>query len=447
MSAVEAMSTTKPVTDYLRPFIDGATRLGIIGQGYVGLPLAEAFGAAGVHVLGFDVDQRKIDDVNRGVSYIGDVTTDDLARIVKSGHVEATGDFSRLAECECVSICVPTPVEGKEPDLSYIDEAVQSIVDNPRGGQLIILESTTYPGTTTEHVLPKLEAGGRKVGRDFFLTFSPERVDPGNPSFNVKNTYKIIGGVTPECTRRAMELYGFGLDHVMEVSSPTAAEMVKLLENSFRAINIGFINEFALNCRALGVDVWEVIEAAKTKPFGFMPFYPGPGIGGHCIPIDPLYLLWKLKEMGENAAFIDLADRINCGMPDYTVQQIEAQLAGDGKALAGSKVLMLGVAYKEDIDDMRESPALHVADLLAAAGAKVSYHDPHVPECDIAAAKQQSVALDEAGLQASDVVVIATAHNAVDYNFVVKHAPRIFDAKNVLRRNHADFDPTRVRRI
>lgn len=443
------MSTAQPMstTSYVKPFLDGTTRLGIIGQGYVGLPLSEAFGASGVHVLGFDVDQRKIDDVNRGVSYIGDVATADLARLVKSGHIEATSEFNRLAECECVSICVPTPVEGKEPDLSYIDAAVQSIVDNPRDGQLIILESTTYPGTTTEHVLPKLEAGGRKVGKDFYLVFSPERVDPGNPRYNVKNTYKIIGGVTPECTRRAMELYGFGLDHVMEVSSPTAAEMVKLLENSFRAINIGFINEFAINCRALGVDVWEVIEAAKTKPFGFMPFYPGPGIGGHCIPIDPLYLLWKLKEMGENAAFIDLADRINCGMPDYTVQQIEAQLAGDGKSLNGSKVLMLGVAYKEDIDDMRESPALHVAELLAAAGANVSYHDPHVAECDFAGAKQSSVELSADALQNADVVVIATAHNDVDYNFVVKHAQHIFDAKNVLRRNHANFDPNRVRRI
>ncbi|MDQ3024486.1 MAG: nucleotide sugar dehydrogenase [bacterium] len=444
------MSVSQPITtatDYVKPFIAGSAKLGIIGQGYVGLPLAEAFAASGVHVLGFDVDTRKIEDVNRGVSYIGDVTTPNLARVVKSGHLEATADFSRLVECEAVSICVPTPVEGKQPDLSYIDAAVASIVANPRAGQLIILESTTYPGTTTEHVLPKLEAGGRKVGTDFFLTFSPERVDPGNPKYNVKNTYKIVGGVTPECTRRAVELYSHGLDHVMEVSSPTAAEMVKLLENSFRAINIGFINEFALNCRALDVDVWEVIEAAKTKPFGFMPFYPGPGIGGHCIPIDPLYLLWKLKSMGEDARFIGLADEVNCNMPHYTVRQIEAQLAADGKALKGSKVLMLGVAYKQDIDDMRESPALHVADLLVEAGAQVSYHDPHVPECDIARVKQTSVDLTSEALSGADVAVIATAHNNVDYNFVVQHAQCIFDAKNVLRRNAVQYQRGKVKRI
>jgi len=446
MSISEPLTTT--TSEYVRPFLSGATKLGIIGQGYVGLPLAEAFGLSGVHVLGFDVDPRKVADVNRGVSYIGDVPTDSLARLVNSGHIAATEDFSRLSECEAISVCVPTPLDPRrEPDMSYIDAAVSTIIENLRPGQLIVLESTTYPGTTTKHVLPRLEAGGLKCGVDFYLAFSPERVDPGNPKYGVKNTAKIIGGVTEECARRAYELYAHALDDVRVVSSPTAAEMVKLLENTFRAVNIGFINEFAICCRRLDVDVWEVIEAAKTKPFGFMPFYPGPGIGGHCIPIDPLYLSWALRALQHPAKFIELADLVNTGMPQYVVDLIIDQLNGVAKPLRGSKILLLGVAYKEDIDDMRESPALEVAHLLAHGGAELSYHDPHVPDCNLGQGPQHSVPLTAETIAASDLVLIATAHNNIDYKLVVDNAKLVFDAKNVLRRNGVEFDPAKVRLI
>ncbi len=427
----KAVITQTAVSEYVRPFLDGTVRLGIVGQGYVGLPLAEAFAQSGVHVLGFDVDQRKVQAILNGESYVQDVTSEALKRYVDSELISATTDFSRLSECEAISICVPTPLsKSKTPDVSCIEAATSEIKKRLRGGQLIVLESTTYPGTTEELVLPVLQQTGLRVGRDFFLAFSPERVDPGNRVHTVRNTPKIIGGVTPECTRRAVELYGHALEKVYPVSSPVVAEMVKLLENSFRAVNIAFINELAMMCKRLGISVWEVIEAAKTKPFGFMPFYPGPGLGGHCIPIDPLYLSWKMTHLNYKALFIDLADTVNARMPEYVIGEVMDQLNEHGLVVRGSRILVLGVAYKENIGDVRESPSLDLISLLVARGADVAYHDPHVPSCRVDGVTLTSQPLTMELLASSALVLIATAHEGIDYSWVVEHARLVFDAKN-----------------
>ena len=416
---------------FIDPFLSGKTKLGIVGQGYVGLPLAGTFAESGVHVLGFDVDQQKVDSINRGESYIQDVASTSLNRWVSAGLIEATTDFSRLAECDAISICVPTPLsKSKSPDMSYIEAVLREIVANLRAGQLIILESTTYPGTTDELVLPQLQATGLKVGQEIFLAFSPERVDPGNPKFGVKNTPKIIGGITDECTKRAVELYSHAIDIVHPVKGTREAEMVKLLENTYRAVNIGFVNEFAKMCDTLDVDVWQVIEAAATKPFGFTAFYPGPGLGGHCIPIDPLYLSWKLSHLDYKAQFIDLADSINGSMPQYVVRKVMDQLNADCLALKGSRILMLGMAYKENIDDVRESPALDVASLLIKSGAEVVYHDPFVARCQIDGTELCSLDLTEEEIKKATLVLIVTGHKGVDYGRVVSNAVRVFDAKN-----------------
>ena len=418
--------------DYVKQLLDGSRKFGIIGQGYVGLPLAEAFAEKGLHVIGFDIDKAKVDSINRGESYIGDVKSENLKPLVDKGLIEGTTDFSRLTECSVISICVPTPLsKSKDPDVTYIESALNEDIRYLQKGQVIVLESTTYPGTTDELALPRLEETGMKCGTDFHLAFSPERVDPGNEKYTVKNTPKIIGGVTEACTRIATEIYDYALEHVHPVSSTRAAELVKLLENSFRAINIGFINEMAMICDKLDVDVWEVIEASRTKPFGFMPFYPGPGLGGHCIPIDPLYLKWKLTSLDFKAQFIDLADSINSGMPYYVVTKVMEQLNDHGRALKGSRVLIMGMAYKENIDDVRESPALDVAKLLLEKGADVVYHDPHVPSCQVEDLRLESSELTAELVRGADLVFIATGHSGIDYQWVVDNASLVFDTKNM----------------
>src|SRR5687767_8772579 len=356
-------------------------RTGVVGLGYVGLPLAVELAKAGFHTTGIDLDQRKIDAIVAGRSYIPDVATSEVQRLRDAGKLDATTDFSVVKELDTINICVPTPLrKTKDPDMSYIVSAVESIATFLRPGMLIVLESTTYPGTTDEVVQPLLEATGLRAGVDFFLAFSPERVDPGNPTFHTRNVPKVVGGLTPDCLRLATALYGSAIDSIVPVGSTRVAEMVKLLENTFRAVNIGLVNELALMCDRMNIDVWEVVEAAKTKPFGFMAFYPGPGLGGHCIPIDPFYLSWKAKQSGFDPRFIELAGHINGGMPHYVVDKVGEALNTKRKAVNGSKILIMGVAYKRDIDDMRESPALDVMGLLHAKGATVAYVDPHVPE-------------------------------------------------------------------
>src|SRR6476661_1465398 len=356
-------------------------RTGVVGLGYVGLPLAVELGKAGFHTTGIDLDTRKVEAINGGRSYIPDVATADVQALQGKGLLDATTDFAVVAELDTINICVPTPLrKTKDPDMSYIVSAVEALAKYLHKGMLVVLESTTYPGTTDEVVQPLLEATGLKAGVDFFVAFSPERVDPGNPNFQTHNVPKVVGGLTPDCARLAGALYGTAIETIVPVSSTRVAEMVKLLENTFRAVNIGLVNELALMCDKMNIDVWEVVDAAKTKPFGFMAFYPGPGLGGHCIPIDPFYLSWKAKQTGFDPRFIELAGHINGGMPHYVVDKVMDALNTRRKAINGSRVLVAGIAYKRDIDDMRESPALDVLGLLLARGAKVSYADPWVPE-------------------------------------------------------------------
>ncbi|MCB9547269.1 MAG: nucleotide sugar dehydrogenase [Myxococcales bacterium] len=414
-------------------------RVGVIGLGYVGLPLATAFGEAGYDVVGFEVDTRKIDALNRGESYILDVPAAEVAALVQAGKFRATGDFSELTSCDAISVCVPTPLrKTRDPDLTYIVEATRQIRQFLRAGQVVVLESTTYPGTTVEVVAPELEATGLTVGTDVHLAFSPERIDPGNPKFHVKNTPKIIGGMTPACTAAAAALYGAIVDRVVAVKSPTAAEMVKLLENTFRAVNIGLVNEVAIIANKLGLDVWEIIEAAATKPFGFMPFYPGPGLGGHCIPIDPHYLSWKLRTLNYRTRFIELADDINSHMPDYVVDRVGFALNEDERPIRGSRILVLGVAYKRDITDWRESPAAPVITGLLARGGRVDYQDDFVPEFWLGhhgedGEQLKSVPLDYPGMAEYDCVVIVTDHSYLDAAQVVQHARRVVDTRNLTR--------------
>ncbi len=416
-------------------------RVAILGLGYVGLPLAAVFAEAGFPVIGVDPDQRKVDAILRGESYIQDVPGEQIARLVTAGKLTATTDFTVLSQVQAVSICVPTPLRKTgDPDLSYILEATQMLAKSMHAGMVVVLESTTYPGTTREILLPRLgEESGLRVGEDFFLAFSPERVDPGRKDWTTLNTPKVVGGITPACSEVASAWYGQALQVVVPVSSAEVAEMAKLLENTFRMINIGMVNEMAIMCDRLGVDVWEVIDAAATKPFGFMKFTPGPGLGGHCIPIDPLYLSWKLRALNYTARFIELASEINTNMPRYVVGKVQDALNDQGKALKGSRVLVLGAAYKPDIDDLRESPALDVIGLLAKKGALVTYHDPYIHHIHHDDWEKESVPDLMAAIQAADCVVIVTNHSVYDYRAILEAAPLIVDTRNALgfaRRNN-----------
>ncbi len=413
-------------------------RVGVVGLGYVGLPLAVEFGQAGFATTGVDLDARKVDALNRGESYIQDVPTAQVAALRDAGRLSATTEASALAGLDTINICVPTPLrKTKDPDLSYVVSAVEMVAPHLHAGMLVILESTTYPGTTEEVVQPILERGGLKAGKDFFLAFSPERVDPGNPTWHTKNVPKVVGGLTPDCTALASALYSASIDTVVEVGSPKVAEMVKLLENTFRAVNIGLVNELALMCDRLGIDVWEVIDAAATKPFGFMPFYPGPGLGGHCIPIDPFYLSWKVKEVGFEARFIELAGHVNGAMPHYVVDKITSALNSHSKAVRGSSILILGVSYKRDIDDLRESPALDVMAALHLRGANVQYHDPYLPALNARAwpggFDLQSVPLTPDALASADCAVIITDHRVLDYDAIVRHSKLVVDTRNAVK--------------
>ncbi len=408
--------------------------VGVVGLGYVGLPLAMEFAAKGFRVAGFDVDAAKIAGLSKGRSHIPDVPSRAVAEAVKAGRFKASARFEGLGAMDAVIICVPTPLrKTKEPDLTYIISACEAVAPRLRKGQLIVLESTTYPGTTRELVLPMFEKTGLKAGRDFNLAFSPERVDPANKTFRIANTPKVVGGITPACGKAAEALYGSIVERVVPVSSAESAEMVKLLENTFRAINIAMVNELAVMCHRLGVDVWEIIGAAATKPFGFMPFYPGPGLGGHCIPVDPSYLAWKMKSLNFEPRFIELAASINARMPDYAVERMGDLLNARRKSLNGSRILVLGAAYKPDVTDVRESPSLDVMKLLMDRGAKVSYHDPFVPAVRVEARRLRSVPLSRAVLRACDLAVVLTAHRGVDYGLVIANAPVVFDARNALK--------------
>jgi UDP-N-acetyl-D-glucosamine dehydrogenase len=420
---------------------DRTARVGVVGLGYVGLPLAVEFARAGFVTTGIDLDQGKIDAVNHGTSYIPDVQSAEVARLVAGHRLNATSDFSVVAGLDTINICVPTPLrKTKDPDMSFIVSAVEKIAAHLRPGMLVILESTTYPGTTEELVQPMLEAGGLKAGVDFFLAFSPERVDPGNPTFNTHNVPKVVGGVGRESTELASQLYGAAIETIVPVSSPQTAEMVKLLENTFRMVNIGLVNEIALMCDRLGLDVWEVVTAAATKPFGFMPFYPGPGLGGHCIPIDPFYLSWKAKQSGFDPRFIELAGQINGGMPHFVVEKIGDALNRHQKSINGSTVLILGVAYKRDIDDMRESPSLDVMALLHQKGAHVQYADAHVPTLAARAwhggFDMQTEPLTPTALAEADCVAILTEHSTVDYEMVLSSSRLIVDTRNAISGKH-----------
>ena len=412
-----------------------SAKVGVIGLGYVGLPLAVEKAKAGFCVLGFDIQREKVDKINRGENYIGDVVPEDLATLTKNGHLSATDDFSRIGECDVVAICVPTPLDKfKQPDLSYVVNTADTIASFMHEDMLVVLESTTYPGTTEEVLLPMLSKGGLKVGRDFYLAYSPERVDPGDLLYKTKNTPKVVGGCTPECLRHAKALYEAVLQApVFAVSSPKEAEMAKILENTFRIVNCALANEMAVVCRKLGINIWEVIEAASTKPFGFMPFYPGPGVGGHCIPIDPFFLTYKARSVDYHTRLIELAGEINDYMPEYVTARLQDLLNDERKPLKESKVILLGIAYKGDIDDVRESPALKVWEQLEAKGADVTYFDPYCRSVKRNDKIYESCTLDEDLLKSADAVVVTTAHTkGVDYNLVLEASSLILDTKNII---------------
>jgi UDP-N-acetyl-D-glucosamine dehydrogenase len=410
----------------------------VIGLGYVGLPLAVEKAKASFRTIGFDIQQKRVDMVNRGENYIGDVVQEDLASLVKSGMFKATTDYSLIAECDFIAICVPTPLDAyQQPNISYVKSSVQEIAKYMKKGSIVVLESTTYPGTTEELVKPLLEQGsGLVCGEDFYLGFSPERVDPGNLLYKTKNTPKVVGGVGKDATEVIAAMYRAVLSSdVHEVSSPAVAEMEKILENTYRNVNIGLVNELAQLCHKMGISIWEVIDAAKTKPYGFQAFYPGPGLGGHCIPLDPYYLSWKAREYEFHTSMIESSMMINDRMPEYTVERASKILNRYKKALKGSKVLILGVAYKQDIDDYRESPALKVIEILESQGAVVTYYDPWVKEYRFKDNTKQGIGeLTQDVIQSSDLVMITTAHSTVDYSFVQRHAQAIFDTKNVMKK-------------
>lgn len=425
----------KTAAELIEKIKSKTAKIGVIGLGYVGLPLAVEKAKAGYSVTGFDIQQKKVEMVNSGINYIGDVLDGDLKDVVESGKLRASSNYDEIGELDAVAICVPTPIDKyKQPDLTYVENTTKEIAERLHKGMLVVLESTTYPGTTEEVLKPILESTGLKCGEDFFLAYSPERVDPGNKVYKTKNTPKVVGGVTPTCTKVAAELYRNVLEgEVFEVSSPKVAEMEKIYENVFRHVNIALANEMAILCRRMGIDVWEVIEAAKTKPYGFMPFYPGPGIGGHCIPVDPYYLVWKAREYDYHTRFIELAGEINDYMPSYTVERATEILNSYGKPLNGAKVLILGVTYKKDIDDIRESPVLKIISLLEKNGAKVAYSDPYVPEFVYNGKHYKSVDINDTTLQSGDLVMITTDHEKFDYELIYRYSPLILDTRNAFR--------------
>jgi UDP-N-acetyl-D-glucosamine dehydrogenase len=433
----DATKTTAGAATMADALIQKAQRrevlFGIVGLGYVGLPLAVELASAGYRILGFDISERVVDGLNAGHSHVKDISDAQLGAALQAGRFEATTDMSRLGEPDAISICVPTPLSKfKDPDVSYIVAATEAVKRTLRRGQAIVLESTTYPGTTREILQPALESTGLTVGEDFFLAFSPERVDPGNPTWQTRNTPKVVGGITAACARVACALYQPAIERLVPVSTTEAAELVKLLENTFRSVNIGLVNEMAIVCDKLGVDVWEVIEAAATKPFGFMKFLPGPGLGGHCIPIDPHYLAWKMRGLNYKTRFIDLAGELNTEMPLFWVRKVSEALNLQGRAVRGASVLVLGVAYKRDIDDIRESPALDIIRLLEDQGARVSYHDPHVPCFAEDGHEYRSVALTPETVSAADCVMVVTDHSAIDYAMIKRRAKLVVDTRNAM---------------
>lgn len=409
-------------------------RVGVLGLGYVGLPVVVSFAEAGFPTLGFDVSDPVVDLISRGESHIGDVTSESVKAAIDAGTLEATTDFGRLGEMDAIIICVPTPLSKTgDPDVSFIVRALEEITTHLRPGQLIILESTTYPGTTRDLLQPELEATGLEAGRDFFLAFSPERVDPGNPVYHLKNTPKVVGGLTPACHELAAALYGEVIDTVVEVSSPEAAELTKILENTFRAVNIGLVNEMAVIADRLGIDIWEVVDAASTKPYGYMRFTPGPGLGGHCIPIDPHYLAWKMRTLQYRTRFIELAAEVNAEMPRYVVSRVAQALNRARKPVNGSRILLLGVSYKPDVGDTRESPALDILELLRGQGAEVMFHDPFVDDLTLEAETLESRGLTPELLASCDAVVVTSDHSSLDYDLVLEHAPIVVDPRNGLK--------------
>ena len=417
--------------DTLRGRLAGTPVVGVVGLGYVGLPLAVAFAESGASVIGIDLDARRVACVAAGESFVEDVPSEALRTLVAAGRLTASDDWKRLREADAIVICVPTPLgKSREPDISFIVSAADSVAKIVRRGQLIVLESTTYPGTTHEVMLPRFEAQGLEAGTDFFLAFSPERLDPGNRQFTIRDIPKVVGGLSMTCRELAALLYARVSRQVVPVSSPEAAEMVKLYENTFRAVNIALVNEFAIMCRKLGIDIWEVIRAAATKPFGFMPFYPGPGLGGHCLPSDPYYLSWKVRLEGYEPRFITFADEINRHMPQYVVSLVADALNDRERALKGSSILVLGVAYKANVADTRDSPALEIIDLLRSKGARVDYHDPHVPVIPVNGGRLESVDWSRADLSRRDAVLITTAHAGYDWAAIVREAPLVVDTRN-----------------
>lgn len=409
--------------------------IGVVGLGYVGLPLAVEKAKAGYRVIGFDIQQKRCDMVNEGHNYIGDVVDEDLKNLTGSGKLVATTDYSRIAEVDAVAIAVPTPLDKyKQPDVSYVVNSTTSVAEYLHKGMLVVLESTTYPGTTEEIVKPILEKTGLKCGEDFYLAFSPERVDPGNKQFKTKNTPKVVGGITKDCTEVAATMYRNVLEgEIFEVSSPAVAEMEKILENTFRNINVALANEMAILCERMGIDVWEVIEAAKTKPYGFMAFYPGPGLGGHCIPIDPFYLTWKAREYDYHTKLIEIAGEINDYMPEFVVEKAGHLLNDFKKPLNGAKVLLLGAAYKKDIDDLRESPVLKVIDVLVKRNAVVLYNDPYIPEFKHSGIEYKSVELTKEAIASADIVILTTDHSNYDYNMIIENAKVVLDTRNAAK--------------
>lgn len=434
-SIVMELRKNKTALELIEKIKTRTAKIGVIGLGYVGLPLAVEKAKAGYSVTGFDVQERKVNMVNSGINYIGDVLDGDLEGVVESGNLRASSDYDEIKNLDAVAICVPTPIDRyKQPDLRYVENSTREVAKRLHKGMLVVLESTTYPGTTEEVLKPILESTGLRCGEDFFLAYSPERVDPGNKLYSTKNTPKVVGGITPTCTKVAAELYRNVLEgEIFEVSSPKVAEMEKIYENVFRHVNIALANEMAILCNRMGIDVWEVIEAAKTKPYGFMAFYPGPGIGGHCIPVDPYYLVWKAREYDYHTKFIELAGEINDYMPSYTVERASQILNSSGKPLKDSRVLILGVTYKKDIDDMRESPVLKIISMLERNGVQVSYSDPYVSEFIHDGKIYKSEQVNPAILRNSDLVIVATDHEKFDYELIHEHSPLILDTRNALK--------------
>ncbi|WP_273832115.1 nucleotide sugar dehydrogenase [Guptibacillus sedimenti] len=421
--------------DLLSKIENKTATIGVVGLGYVGLPLAVEKAKAGYNVIGFDVQEKRVGQVNEGINYIGDVVDEELAEYVEKKQLIATTDYSRIADVDAVAICVPTPLDiYRQPDTSYVESSSQEIAKHLHSGMLVVLESTTYPGTTLEILKPILEATGRVCGEDLFIAYSPERVDPGNKIYNTKNTPKVVGGITPSCTAVASAMYRNVLEgEVHEVSSPSVAEMEKILENTFRNINIALANEMAILCNKMDIDVWEVIDAAATKPYGFMPFYPGPGLGGHCIPIDPFYLTWKAREFDYHTRLIETAGEINNSMPDFVIDRCMQILNKDKKALNGARVVVLGVAYKKDIEDVRESPVLPILNQLEEAGADWIVADPHVKSFKLSETVSETATLDVELLENADLVLLATDHSSFDYEMIATHSPVLFDTRNAFK--------------